>query len=204
MTQSLEDFCLSLASKTPTPGGGGAAALAGALAAALGSMVGEYTVGKPRYAADEPALKEAMAECTALREALLSLIAADAAAFAPLSRAYGIPKGTPGREAELERCLTAAAAVPMEIMRRAARAIELAALFAEKGSTLMRSDAASAAALGEASLACGAVNVLANTRLMQNRAAAEALEAEAEALLSEQGAKARAVYAAVWEKMKVK
>ncbi|MCI9119835.1 MAG: cyclodeaminase/cyclohydrolase family protein, partial [Flavonifractor sp.] len=96
-TKSCRDFVAVLASDAPAPGGGGAAALAGALGTALGSMVGALTVGKRRYAAVESEINALMARCRALQEELLDQVPADAEGFLPLARAYGIPKDDPSR-----------------------------------------------------------------------------------------------------------
>ena len=93
-------FIDKLASADPTPGGGGACAYCGALAAALGSMVGNLTVGKPKYAQVEERVKETLGELEALRVRLLELIDEDARAFAPLAAAYGMPRSTPEELAE--------------------------------------------------------------------------------------------------------
>ena len=112
----VSEFTAALASSSPAPGGGGASALAAALGASLGCMVGELTVGKPKYAANEPRLRELIAEAQSLRERLLTLVDADAEAFLPLAEAYRLPKDAPDRGAVMEKCLADAAAVPMEIL----------------------------------------------------------------------------------------
>ena len=114
--QTCQGFLDALASKAPVPGGGGASALVGALGTALCTMVGNYTVGKKKYADVEEDVKALMARAEDIRARLLALVDADAAAFEPLSRAYAIPKDAPGREAVMEECLRNAAAAPMEIL----------------------------------------------------------------------------------------
>lgn len=114
--KSVNDFTAALASKASVPGGGSASALAGALAAALGGMVGELTVGKKKYAAVEPILRELLDEAEKLRGQLLECVEKDAAALAPLAKAYAIPKDAPARAETLEACLLAAAAPPMEVL----------------------------------------------------------------------------------------
>ena len=94
---TLAQFAEQLAAKTPVPGGGGASALMGALGAALGSMVANYTVGKRKYAAVEEEVQDILARMEELRKKLLELVEEDAAAFEPLSRAYAIPKDDPSR-----------------------------------------------------------------------------------------------------------
>ena len=96
-------FTEALASNAPTPGGGGAAALVGAVGAALGHMVGALTVGKKKYAAVEAELTACMERIDALRLRLLELVQRDADCFAPLARAYGMAKDDPKRGETLER-----------------------------------------------------------------------------------------------------
>ncbi len=78
LNNSLEQFSAKLASAAPTPGGGGAAALAGALAVALGNMVGSLTVGKKKYADVEDRIKELNAASEELRAKLLAQMDEDA------------------------------------------------------------------------------------------------------------------------------
>ena len=93
-TSTCTEFVEVLASKAPVPGGVGASALVGAVGTALGNMVGSLTVGKKKYAdveADIIALKE---KATALQADFLRLVEADAEAFEPLAKAYGMPTST--------------------------------------------------------------------------------------------------------------
>ena len=180
---SLDTFAETLASSAPTPGGGGAAALAGALAAALGNMVGSLTVGKKKYADVEARILELNEAAATLRKKLLAQIDEDANAFAPLAKAYGIPKDDPSREETLEACLHTAAEPPMNILRLSCEAVDLIAEYAEKGSRLAISDAGCAAAMAEAAIRSAALNVAINTGLMKDRDYAEHLDEEMDALL---------------------
>ena len=132
----VSEFTAALASSSPAPGGGGASALAAALGAALACMVGNLTVGKKKYAENEPRLRELIAEAQSLRERLLTLVDADAEAFLPLAEAYRLPKDAPDRGAVMEKCLADAAAVPMEILELSCRVIALQEEFAALGSSL--------------------------------------------------------------------
>ena len=196
MDRSCRAFVEVLASSSPTPGGGGAAALVGAIGTALGNMVGALTVGKKKYADVEPEIRALMAECDSLQAALLDQVAADAECFAPLAKAYSIPKDDPGREAALEEATLNACTAPLEIMRLCARAIDCAAIFAEKGSRLALSDAGCAAILCKAALQAASLNVFINTGALRDRTAADALNARANGYLAACG-KAEAVFAQV-------
>ena len=170
---SVADFTERLASPAPVPGGGGASALVGAIGIALGDMVGELTVGKKKYADVEDEIKALMAKAQDLRVRLLACIEKDAVAFEPLSKAYGIPKDDPTRDEVLEACLRDAAAAPLEILDLCGEAIDLLQDFAQKGSVMVISDAATGVMLCQGALYGAAVNVWVNTKLMRDREYAE-------------------------------
>ena len=190
---TLADFTCRLASPAPVPGGGGASALVGAVGIALGDMVGELTVGKKKYADVEEEILSLMERSQDLRVRLLSCVDKDAAAFEPLSRAYGIPKDDPNRDAVLEECLRTAAAAPLEIFDLCCEAIGLLRDFAEKGSRMVISDAATGAALCRGALYGAAVNVKVNTKLMKDRAYAGEINDRVDRRLAEYAPLADAV-----------
>lgn len=195
--QTVASFTEVLASSAPVPGGGGASALAGAVGIALGDMVGELTTGKKKYAAVEEEIRTLMVRAQNLRVKLLELVDGDAEAFAPLAKAYGIPKEDPNRAQIMEEALKTACSAPMEIMRACAEAIDILSAFAEKGSRLAVSDAGCGAVLCKAAMQAASLNVYINTKSMQDRAAALALEEEADALLQKYCAAADQIYAGV-------
>lgn len=208
MEQSCTQFLAELAGKAPVPGGGGAAALVGAAGVALGNMVGCLTTGKKKYAAVEADIQALNARAEALRRELEALVQADAEAFAPLAAAYGLPKDTPAQAAHkaavLDAALDTACAVPLEIMQKCAEGIVLVEEYAAKGSVLAVSDAGCAAALCKAALQSASLNVFINTKLMTDRPRADALDAQADALLNEYVPRADAVFASVTNKLRVK
>lgn len=183
MEKNIDKFLEALASSAPTPGGGGAAALCGALGIALGNMVGSLTLGKKKYADVQEDIAELNAKAEALRAGFVALVDADAEAFAPLSRAYSIPKDDPARDEIMEPALLKAAEAPLEIMRKCAEALELISGYAAKGSALAISDAGCAAALCGAAMEAAALNVKINTKSMKNRALADNINAEMNELL---------------------
>ena len=195
--QTCGAFLDALASRAPTPGGGGASALAGALGAALCTMVGNYTVGKKKYAAVEEDVKALMARAEDIRGRLLAQVDADAAAFEPLSRAYAIPKDDPDREAVMEQCLRGAAAAPMEILRLSCEAIDLHREMLDKGSVMMLSDVGTGAVLCWGALYGAWLNVKVNTKSMADRAYAGAMNREADQLVNQYRKIAEQVYEAV-------
>ncbi len=180
---SCREFVAALASNVPAPGGGGAAALVGAIGAALGNMVGALTVGKKKYAAVEAEIVGLMAKCDALQAALLDQVRADAEGFEPLAKAYGIPKDDPGRAEAMEAATLAACEAPMRIMELCCEAIEAVAVFADKGSRLAVSDAGCAAACCKAALQSASLNVFINTKTLIDRERADAMNAKANAML---------------------
>ena len=115
--KSCADFAAVLASKAPVPGGGGAAALVGALGTALCSMVGNLTVGRKKYAQYEADVKRMLEKGAAVQERLLDLVDKDAEAFEPLSKAYSIPKDDPKHDETLEAATKFACEAPVEMMK---------------------------------------------------------------------------------------
>ncbi len=202
---TIAAFSEALASGAPTPGGGGACALAGALSAALGSMVCALTSGKRRYADVEEDIRRIASRMEVLRQRLLALIDADAEAFLPLSRAYGMPRGTQqeraARDTVMEAALLRAAQPPLDIMEVCAEAVALHAELGEKGSALAISDVGVGAALSRAALQGASLNVFTNTRLLRDRQRAAALDARAQALLGEALPEADRVVAAVMARL---
>lgn len=194
MEKNVDKFLEALASSAPTPGGGGAAALCGALAIALGNMVGNLTLGKKKYAAVQEDIAALNTKAEALRADFVALIDADAEAFAPLSRAYGIPKDDPSRAEVMETALKRAAEPPLEIIRKCAEALDLIAEYAAKGSALAISDAGCAAALCGAAMEAAALNVKINTKSMKNRAVADNINAEMNELLQKYFALSQEIY----------
>ena len=197
---SVTAFTEKLASSAPVPGGGGACALVGAVGIALGDMVGELTVGKKKYADVEADLRALMARAQDLRVRLLDCVEKDAVAFEPLSRAYGIPKDDPTRDGIMEKCLRDAAAVPLEIFDLVCEAIEIQRDFAQMGSKLVISDAATGVSFCRAALRGAAVNVKVNTRLMKDRPYADAIDRHVDEAMAKYTALADAVFHSVYQR----
>ena len=197
---TVRKFTERVASFAPAPGGGGASALVGSIGIALGNMVGELTIHKPRYADVAEEVKELMVRAQELRVQLLECVDKDAAGFTPLYMAYSIPKDDPNREQEIERCLRGAAAVPMEIFDLCCEAIELQRDFADKGSKLVISDAATGVELCRGALYGAAVNVKVNTMLMKDRAYAAELDKHVDEALAKYGAMADKIFEDVYQR----
>ena len=181
---TCRDFVTVLASNEPVPGGGGAAALVGAIGTALGNMVGSLTVGKKKYADVEAEIIALKAECDDLQKELMDQVPADAEGFEPLSKAYGIPKDNPDRDQILEDATKTACAVPVHIMELCCEAIDAVKVFAAKGSRLAVSDAACGAVSLKAALQAASLNVYINTKSLKNRDKAKELNDKCEAMLN--------------------
>ncbi len=182
--ESCRNFVEVLASNAPAPGGGGAAALVGALGTALGNMVGSLTVGKKKYADVEEEIVALKAKCDALQKELLDQVEADDKGFVPLAKAYGIPKDDPNRDQILEDATITACAVPMHIMELCCEAIDYIAVFAAKGSRLAVSDAGCGAVCCKAALQAASLNVFINTKSLKNRDVAEEMNCKANQMLT--------------------
>lgn len=179
-TRSCGDFAAALASRTSVPGGGGAAAMAGALGIALCSMAGNFTAGKKKFAAVEGDVRRILAEAEALRIRLLELVDADADAFEPLGRAYAIPKEDPSRAQILEEAAQNACKAPLEMVHCCGKALLLLEEMLEKGSKLLISDVGCGALLCKAAMESAAMNVFVNTVTLRDRETARQLEQQAD------------------------
>ena len=193
-TKSCREFVTVLASNEPAPGGGGAAALVGALGTALGNMVGSLTVGKKKYADVEAEIIALKAKCDALQTELLDQVPADAEGFIPLAKAYGIPKDDPNRDKIMEEATVIACQVPVHIMELCCEALDAIAIFAAKGSRLAVSDAGCGAVCVKAALQAASLNVFINTKTLKNRAVAEEMNAKALGMMAEYGAIADEIF----------
>ena len=204
--KSCSEFVEVLATKAPVPGGGGASAMVGALATALGNMVGSLTVGKKKYAAVEEEMWALKDRCDRLQKDFLHLVERDAEVFEPLARAYSMPKNTEEEKAEkarvMEIVLRDACSVPMEIMEKCCEAIDIIAVFAEKGSVIAISDAGVGAAFAKAALKGASLNVYINTKSMADRALAAELNARCDRMLEEYTDKADAIFDSVLGRLK--
>ena len=194
-------FSEDLASKDPVPGGGGASAYVGALAAALGQMVGNLTIGKKRYAAVEEEIKTVLEELDGLRIELIGLVDEDAAGFLPLAQAYGLPRKTDEeqqhRDRVMETALLGACSVPATIMEKCGQVIDRLDVLAGKGSRMVLSDAGAGAALARAALDAASLNVYINAKSMNDRAAADRITGTADRLRAAFDPKADRIFAAV-------
>lgn len=182
--ESCRTFVEVLASNAPAPGGGGAAALVGAIGTALGNMVGSLTVGKKKYADVEAEIIALKGKCDELQKQLLDQVEADEVNFLPLAKAYGIPKDDPNRDKIMEEATIIACSTPMKIMELCCEAMDCIAVFAAKGSRLAVSDAGCGAVCCKAALQAASLNVFINTKTLKNRDVAEEMNRKANLMLN--------------------
>lgn len=196
--KTCADFVSELATKSPVPGGGGASALVGAIAVALGNMVASLTIGKKKYIDVEEDIIRLQKRAYAIQDKLLELVDEDAKAFEPLSKAYSMPKETQSQIEEKERVmedsLVKASLVPYKIMEVCIEAIDIIEELAQKGSRLAISDAGVGAGCLEAAIKGSALNVFINTKSMKNRTYADELNQKTNELLNIGTSKANEIY----------
>jgi methenyltetrahydrofolate cyclohydrolase len=202
---SIETFLDELASASATPGGGSAAAIIGAMGAALVSMMCNLTIGKKKYADVEAEMKSVLARAEHLRTALTDMVAADVTAFNAVMAAYAMPKETAeeqaGRSEALQAALKAATDVPMRCCQVSREVIDLAGVVSAAGNLNVISDAGVAVLAGHAALRSAALNVLTNARLIEDKAFAEAKLQELDGLLSGAEAATERAYGVVQGKL---
>jgi len=172
LNHPLKSFIDNTAKVTPTPGGGSVAALVGSLGAALLCMVGNFTIGKPKYKSVEKDVKEILAEADKLKESLFVLIREDMEAYEKFSRASQMPKDTPlmreKRKQVLQKTLKEAAEVPWRISQASLQVIELAEKLLPKGNPNLITDVGVGVLLAEAALKSAVLNVKINLSFIKD------------------------------------
>jgi len=184
--QKVDEFLTQLASDAPTPGGGPVAAVAGAAGAALISMVCNLTIGRKGYEENEERVHAILAEAESARSAFLELADRDATAFDGVMAAFKMPKETDNEKAvrsqAIQQGYEQAAAVPLEIGRKAAELMELAREVTEVGNANAASDGACAAQALSMSVWCATYNVEINAAALKDQSRATALRDEVAAM----------------------
>ena len=198
---TIAKFLDELASEQPTPGGGGAAAIMGAVGAALVSMVANLTIGKKNYEAFDAELKATNAEAEKVRAELTAAIDEDVVAFNAVMGAYGLPRGTDeekaARAAAIQAALKQATDAPLRAVKACHEVIKLSAVVADKGNVNVISDAGVAVLAANAGLRSAALNVYINAKSIKDREFAEIRLGEVNALTDLAALKTEEVYAVV-------
>lgn len=206
LEQKTVEFLEALSSGAPVPGGGGASAAVGAFSCALGMMVTNLTAGKKKYADVEDEIIKIRSQLDILKKELVSLVDKDAEAFAPLAKAYSMPKGTREEMEEKEKVMEAAlydaSIVPLEIMEKVLLALGHLRVLEEKGSRLAVSDVGAAVLFGRAALEGASLNVYINTKMMKDRERAECLNGRADSMIVQARRLEEEIYAGVLEKIR--
>ena len=185
---SIDEFLVALAGGESTPGGGAAAALTGSQAAALLSMVVNFTVGRKRYADVEEEMQGHLRRTEYLRADLLALADKDAEAFGAVAACYAMPRSTDAEKSArtnaMQTALKGAAEVPLEMASLCLEILELTPPIAEKGNANVVSDAATAAHLAFAAIQCALVNVRINLKFLKDQAYVGQGQARVESLVA--------------------
>lgn len=189
LNKSCKDFNEVLASKAPVPGGGGAAAMGGAIGMALSNMVGNLTIGKKKYADVEAEVIDLVEQGAKVIAGLEALVDKDAEVFEPLSKAYGMPKETDEEKklkAEtMEACGKTACSVPLDIMRLSYEGIKIHRRMGEIGTMIAISDVACGVVFLKAALISGSLNVIININGIKDQEFNKAAKAEMDQLLAD-------------------
>ena len=182
------EFVDLLASDAPAPGGGSAAALEGALGAALTAMVCGLTVGKKKYAEFQELAEEAQKKATDLKVRFVDVMDRDTEAFNVVSAAFGMPKATDeekaARSAAIQEGLKGCTKTPFEMMELAVETLELTASILGKSNDSAASDLGVSALSLRSAIQGAWLNVLINIGSLKNKELAEEYRAKGEALLA--------------------
>jgi formiminotetrahydrofolate cyclodeaminase len=202
---TIAKFLDELASESPTPGGGGAAAVSGAIGAALVSMVANLTIGKKNYEAFDEKLKAANAKAVALRAELTGAIDEDVVAFNAVMGSYGLPRSTDEEKAKrtlaIQAALKEATLAPLRAVKACYEVIQLSKIVADKGNLNVISDAGVAVLAANAGLRSAALNVFINAKSIKDRDFAEKQLAEVNSLLDRAARETEEIYKIVRDKI---
>jgi formiminotetrahydrofolate cyclodeaminase len=202
---NVQTFLDQLASQASTPGGGSAAAIMGAMGAALVSMVCNLTIGKKNYAAVEADLKQVLQQSEGLRQRLTGMVADDIRVFNQVMAAYGMPKDTDeqksARMPAIQDALKEATVVPLACAKACAEVIDLSRTAAEKGNLNVISDAGVAVMAAYGALKSAALNVYINVGDIKDQDFANAMKNELESVLSRCESEAQKIFDLVKSKL---
>ena len=169
---NLKQFSEDLAAKKSVPGGGGAAALVGSLAAALSSMVLNFTIGKKEFSSVEEQMQNLLKEAEEAREKLILLVDEDAYVFNELMAVYSMPKNTEEEKTQrtvlLQEKAKKAALVPLSIAENALKILPIAKYALTDGNKNLSSDAVLSAILASATIRSAYYNVIINLNIIKD------------------------------------
>lgn len=195
---TCKEFVQAVATSDPIPGGGSVAALVGALGASLSTMVASLTLNSRKYIAVEAEMEKNIQEIRKIQEELVGLVQKDIDNFEPLAKLYKMKSDDPEekkriREAK-QKALYEACLVPMEIIKKCGRAIELSQEFAVKGNKVVIADSGSSAVLCKAAMQAASFNIYINTNMMKDKELAHKINGETAQRIVYYGALADSVF----------
>ncbi len=196
--KSCSEFVRSVANNEPVPGGGSVAALVGALGASLSTMVASLTLSSKKYIAVVAEMEKNIQEIHKIQEDLIALVQKDIDNFEPLAKLYKMKSKDPEEKKrineEKQKALYEACLVPMEIIKKCGRAIELSQEFAVKGNKIVIADSGSSAVLCKAAMQAASFNVYINTNMMKDKELAKKINGETAQRIVYYGALADSVF----------
>ncbi len=198
---SIADYLSKTASGDPVPGGGSAAALNAALAAALIEMVARLTIGRKNFEHVDAAMREAADNASTLRQKLIEDIDRDSDAYAGVLRAFQMPKGTEaekaGRARAVQEAFKQAALVPLGVARAAVALMDLGRTVITRGNPNASSDGAAGVLAARMAARAAVYNVRINLGSIKDKAFTSELQQEADRLEAAAEAKEKEVLSLV-------
>lgn len=205
LSMNLREFSNELSTDSPAPGGGSVAALSGALGSALSSMVANLTYGKKEYRKANRRMKNLALQAQVLKDEFIDLIEKDAEAFNNVMSAMRLKKKTEEekkkRDEAIEEATKKATLVPLEIMKKSERILDLAAVAEKKGNQNSVSDAGVAAIMADAACEGGYLNVIINLGNIKDEEFKKSIKAEVDGLLKRVKSKAKRIIKRVIAKL---
>ncbi len=205
LNKTCDLFISELGSNAPVPGGGSAAALVGAVGIALGTMVGELTTGKKTYAQYEEEIQQLIGRSRVITEKMKEAVQKDIDSFKPLSDVYRMPNSTEedkaARREAMQKALVPAAEAPLELTELCVEALEVLDRYSEIGSRLAVSDAATGSVMCLAALKSARLNVIVNTKMMEDEKLRSEFDSRADAAMEKGTAISRITYERVENKL---
>ncbi len=203
--KTIKNFLGELASSASTPGGGSAAAIMGAMGAALVSMVCNLTIGKKTYVAVEAELKEVLQKSEEVRQRLTGMVADDIRVFDQVMGAYGMPKETDeqksARAKAIQDALKEATVVPLACAKACGEVIALTRIAADNGNLNVISDAGVAVMAAYGALKSAALNVYINLGNIKDQNFAQLMRSELESVLAQCEGATQEIYSVVKSKL---
>jgi formiminotetrahydrofolate cyclodeaminase len=197
---TIAEFLDGTAAKQPAPGGGSVAALVGALAAAIGEMVLNYSIGKKGLEAHQDALKQALAQLHRARQVMLEVMTEDQTAYQALTAVRKLPPHSPDRESQFNSALLASIRTPEAISATAASILDLCQRLVPIVNFYLLSDLAVCADLAMATVRCGIYNVRVNLSDVTDPSDREKIESTLNSILTRSLALIQQVSPAIWSR----